>query len=54
MRTALRQFRVLRMFKQQGYMNDASMDDGGLVLDCGACPIPGVNMPDGWEDREKS
>lgn len=28
-------------------------DEGALVLDCPACPMPGKNMPENWEVQFK-
>lgn len=28
----------------------AGTQRGGLAVPCRACPLPGVNLPDGWED----
>ena len=26
--------------------------NGELAIECPACPIPGVNLPDGWEHAD--
>ncbi|KAI0060273.1 hypothetical protein BV25DRAFT_1871286 [Artomyces pyxidatus] len=51
---SLRCFRNLRMAKRGGRAHDPSgiqaTKAGELVVECPACPQPGRNMPDGWED----
>lgn len=36
----------------EAHLSEAN--EGVLVLECPACPIPGKNMPDDWEDRFKN
>ena len=51
---AVRIFRHIRMAKRAGRMYDPTgiqgTTRGGLALACPACPIPGVNLPSGWEN----
>ena len=46
----------LEMLKQVGRGHDscgvAGTHNGELAVECPACPIPGVNLPDGWEDAD--
>jgi hypothetical protein len=50
-----RMFRHLRMAKRAGRAHDpdgiTNTKPGELCLPCPACPIPDVNLPDGWEDE---
>lgn len=42
--------------KWHGFAHSPSEDvpPGGLALFCAACPQPGVNLPEGWEqDADK-
>ena len=39
--------RAGRMYDPKGIQNTTR---GGLALACPACPIPGVNLPPGWEN----
>ena len=49
----VREFRHLKLMKRAGRGNIsgglASTKTGDLCVECPACPIPGVNLPDGWE-----
>ncbi|KAI0054927.1 hypothetical protein BV25DRAFT_1922257 [Artomyces pyxidatus] len=51
---AMRCFRSLRMAKRAGRAHDPlginATESGELVVECPACPQPGRNLPDGWED----
>ena len=40
---------------QSGYGHEASdqIAPGGLAIFCPACPQPGINLADGWEDDEQ-
>lgn len=55
MRT-VRVFRHLRMAKRAGRAHDPAGIEktrpGELALRCPACPIPGVNLPDGWQNAK--
>lgn len=50
----VRQYRHLKLMKRAGRGNIANglktTKPGELALNCPACPIPGVNLPEGWED----
>ncbi|EIN10007.1 hypothetical protein PUNSTDRAFT_133777 [Punctularia strigosozonata HHB-11173 SS5] len=50
---ATRQWRHLKMLKRAGRGNDptgvSGTPDGGLAVECPACPHPGRNLPDRWE-----
>jgi hypothetical protein len=51
---AVRVFRHIRMAKRAGRMYDPkgiqNTTRGGFALACPACPIPGFNLPPGWEN----
>ncbi|KAK7026742.1 hypothetical protein VNI00_015515 [Paramarasmius palmivorus] len=54
-RRVTRQWRFLKMLKRGGIGNDPGrrLDDigaGDLAVRCIACPQPGVNLPEGWEN----
>lgn len=50
----VREWRHIKMGKRAGRGHDptglAGTQRGGLAVPCRACPLPGVNLPDGWED----
>ncbi|KAJ7029081.1 hypothetical protein C8F04DRAFT_1188013 [Mycena alexandri] len=50
----VRQWRHLQMLKRAGRGHDPSgvngTAPGALAMDCPACPRPGVNLPEGWEN----
>ncbi|KAG8914300.1 hypothetical protein FRC02_005039 [Tulasnella sp. 418] len=46
-----RQWRVLRMMKRAGRMDNNCIQPGELTVECPACPHPGVNLPSGWENE---
>lgn len=50
---ALREWRHIKMCKRAGRGHSLSgiggTEAGGLSVQCRACPLPGVNLPDGWE-----
>lgn len=51
----MREWRHLRMLKRAGRGNDparkvADTRAGELAVECPACPRPGVNIPDDWEN----
>jgi hypothetical protein len=54
----IRQFRHIRMMKQAGRGNVvggiASTEPGGLAVQCPACPHPGINLPEDWEQVDVS
>ncbi|KAI0055066.1 hypothetical protein BV25DRAFT_1873220 [Artomyces pyxidatus] len=54
----MRCYRNLRMAKRGGRAHDPkginATDLGELVIECPACPHPGRNMPEGWEDAPAS
>lgn len=47
-----RQWNNLKLRKWAGYGHkpDDPVSEGGLVNFCPACPQPGINLPDGWEE----
>lgn len=48
-----RQWCDMKMRKWSGSVfdhDDSNVPDGALVPFCGACPQPGVNLPDGWQN----
>lgn len=49
----VREWRHLKMLKRAGRAYDPdgvnATAPGELVFECRACPIPGVNLPTGWE-----
>ena len=51
----LRQWRDLQSRRRAGYPLESisSLKPGGLALFCPACPQPGINLPEGWEDDPK-
>lgn len=50
------EWRHVTMAKRAGRGHDAAgiaeTRQGGLAAECRACPRPGVNLPDGWEDAK--
>ncbi|EEB99057.1 hypothetical protein MPER_01326, partial [Moniliophthora perniciosa FA553] len=51
----VREWRILRMLRRGGRGNDGirKVNDthpGELAVSCIACPKPGVNLPDNWEE----
>ncbi|KAJ7827600.1 hypothetical protein B0H14DRAFT_3088313 [Mycena olivaceomarginata] len=52
-----REYRHLMMLKRGGRGHDAggarATQSGELAVHCPACPRPGVNLPDGWENATK-
>ncbi|KAJ7336156.1 hypothetical protein DFH08DRAFT_915978 [Mycena albidolilacea] len=52
-----REYRHLIMLKRGGRGHDAggarATQSGELAVRCPACPRPGVNLPDGWENATK-
>lgn len=38
------------MWAGVGYEDSETISDGGLVNFCIACPQPGINLPENWED----
>lgn len=52
-----RQWRHLKELKRGGRGNDSTRRVGDtmlgeLAVTCIACPAPGVNLPDGWENAD--
>lgn len=50
------QWRHLKLLKRAGRGHDpernaAETNEGECAVLCMACPHPGINMPDGWEDE---
>lgn len=50
----LREWKHLKLMKRAGRGNDTTSVDGTgpgeLVVLCPACPLPGINLPEDWED----
>lgn len=50
----MRIWRHLQSLKRAGRAHDpdgaASTKEGELAIECPACPHPGKNLPEGWED----
>lgn len=50
----VRQYRHLKLMKRAGRGNVpngvTTTRPGELAMRCLACPIPGLNLPDGWEN----
>lgn len=50
----IREWKHLKLMKRAGRGNDttgvAGTGPGELVVLCPACPLPGINLPDDWED----
>jgi hypothetical protein len=50
----VREWRHIKMLKRAGRGHDPTgvggTTAGELAVPCRACPIPGVNLPEGWED----
>ena len=51
----LRQWRDLQSRRRAGYPLEpiTSLKPGSLALFCPACPQPGINLPDGWQNDTK-
>jgi hypothetical protein len=53
---AIRQFRHIKMMKRagQGNLEDGTSNTspGELAVVCPACPYPGINLPNDWENVE--
>ncbi|KAG9017173.1 hypothetical protein FRB90_001477 [Tulasnella sp. 427] len=47
----IHQWRMLTMLKRSGKYTAAGLKRGELATPCPACPHPGINLPDGWEDN---
>lgn len=47
----------MKMLKRAGRGHDNRGVDGTkpgeLAVVCTACPCPGINLPDGWEDADE-
>ncbi|KAH7906735.1 hypothetical protein BJ138DRAFT_1219206 [Hygrophoropsis aurantiaca] len=54
----VRQFRHLRSLKRSGRGHDPAgiegTQEGQCAVICPACPQPGMNLPDGWENHSSS
>jgi hypothetical protein len=50
----IREYRHLQMCKRAGRGHHpegiAATQPGELAIPCRACPHPGINLPEGWED----
>lgn len=50
----LRQWRFLKLLKRGGRAHDPTgitgTKNGELALVCPACPHPGINLPEDWEN----
>ena len=50
----IRIWRHLKMLKRAGHGHDpagiTSTLDGECTVECPACPHPGINLPEGWEE----
>ena len=50
----IRIWRHLKMLKRAGRGHDpagiTSTLDGECAVECPACPHPGINLPEGWEE----
>jgi hypothetical protein len=50
----VREYRHLQMCKRAGKGHDplgiAGTKTGELAIPCRACPHPGINLPEGWEE----
>ncbi|KAJ7473901.1 hypothetical protein B0H11DRAFT_1918709 [Mycena galericulata] len=53
-RAIVRQYRMMEMLKRAGRGHDDSgvrgTKQGELALPCRACPQPGINLPEGWDE----
>ncbi|KAF8209732.1 hypothetical protein K438DRAFT_1571533 [Mycena galopus ATCC 62051] len=53
-RAIVRQYRMMEMLKRAGRGHDDSgvggTKQGELALPCRACPHPGINLPEGWNE----
>lgn len=53
----LREWRHSKMLKRAGRGHDPTGADGTapgeLAVVCRACPIPGINLPKGWQNAGK-
>jgi len=50
----VREWRHIKMTKRAGRGHDmsgiAGTSEGELAIRCRACPQPGINLPQGWEN----
>jgi hypothetical protein len=46
---AVRYWRLFKVMQTQGYINYEELLLKGAVATCPACPLPGVNLPEGWD-----
>ncbi|KAF7983642.1 hypothetical protein HWV62_20588 [Athelia sp. TMB] len=58
LRPVIRQWRHLKMLKRSGRGHDpagvAATRMGECAVECPACPHPGKNLPDGWQDAPEN
>ncbi|KAK7045518.1 hypothetical protein VNI00_007350 [Paramarasmius palmivorus] len=56
-RTVIREWRHIKMGRRSGRGHDTTglsgTPNGGTMVLCRACPHPGINLPQGWEDAPK-
>jgi len=54
----IRQYRHLKLLKRAGCGNlengVGSLKRGDLAILCPACPIPDINLPNGWDEVDDS
>jgi hypothetical protein len=54
----IRQFRYAKLMKMAGKGNITdgirTTKPGELAVICPACPYPGINLPEGWQNIEPS
>lgn len=51
LRRVMRQWRNLKLYQEAGFGHRAEKPGkGDLVLYCAACPQPGINLPDNWQE----
>jgi hypothetical protein len=50
----VREWRHIKLLKRAGRAYDpgriAATAPGSLAIPCRACPLPNINLPEGWED----
>ncbi|KIO28253.1 hypothetical protein M407DRAFT_52408, partial [Tulasnella calospora MUT 4182] len=47
----IRQWRVLMMLRHSGKQHSQGLQTGELAIRCPACPCPGINLPEQWEEH---
>ena len=50
---SMREYTYLRACRRHGQRPSWNLPLGSLAVDCPACPHTGVNMREGWEDRDE-